>query len=85
MQHAEGRTGDCPGPRKGATTRRNVTQGGGGGGGSNIRTVQMPICVCAEGAPGADMLSVVASRSPVQKKKHFVPQHMYLKMISAMW
>ena len=28
-QHAEGRTGDCPGPRKGATTRRNVTQGGG--------------------------------------------------------
>ena len=22
------RTGDCPGPRKGATTRRNVTQGG---------------------------------------------------------
>ena len=26
-QHAEGRTGDCPGPRKGATTRRNVTQG----------------------------------------------------------
>ena len=34
-QHAKGRTGDCPGPRKGATTRRNVTQGGGqhGGGG----------------------------------------------------
>ena len=27
-QHAEGRTGDCPGPRKGATTRRNVTKGG---------------------------------------------------------
>ena len=26
-QHAEGRTGDCPGPRKGTTTRRNVTQG----------------------------------------------------------
>ena len=26
-QHAEGRTGDCPGPCKGATTRRNVTQG----------------------------------------------------------
>ena len=26
-QHAKGRTGDCPGPRKGATTRRNVTQG----------------------------------------------------------
>ena len=27
-QHAKGRTGDCPGPRKRATTRRNVTQGG---------------------------------------------------------
>ena len=27
-QHAKGRTGDCPGPRKGATTGRNVTQGG---------------------------------------------------------
>ena len=25
-QHAKGRTGDCPGPRKGTTTRRNVTQ-----------------------------------------------------------
>ena len=31
-QHAKGRTGDCPGPRKGTTTRRNVTRGGGGGG-----------------------------------------------------
>ena len=28
-QHAEGRTGDCPGPRKETTTRRNVTHGGG--------------------------------------------------------
>ena len=27
-QHAKGRTVDCPGPRKGAITRRNVTQGG---------------------------------------------------------
>ena len=27
MQHAKGRTGDCPGPRKETTTRRNVTQG----------------------------------------------------------
>ena len=26
-QHAKGRTGDCPGPRKGATTRRTVTRG----------------------------------------------------------
>ena len=29
-QHAKGRTGGRPGPRKGATTRRNVTQGGAG-------------------------------------------------------
>ena len=28
-QHAKGRTGDCPGPRKETTTRRNVTQWGG--------------------------------------------------------
>ena len=27
-QHAKGRTGDRPGPCKGATTRQNVTQGG---------------------------------------------------------
>ena len=27
-QHAKGRTGDCPGPRKEITTRRNVTRGG---------------------------------------------------------
>ena len=27
-QHAKGRTGDCPGPRKEAATRRDVTQGG---------------------------------------------------------
>ena len=26
-QHAMGRAGDCPGPRKGTTTRRNVTRG----------------------------------------------------------
>ena len=26
-QHVKGRMGDCPGPRKGATTRRNVTRG----------------------------------------------------------
>ena len=31
-QHAEGRKGDCPGPRKETTTRRNVTQGGWVGG-----------------------------------------------------
>ena len=26
-QHAKGTTGECPGPRKETTTRRNVTQG----------------------------------------------------------
>ena len=30
-QHAKGRTGDCPGPRKETTTSRNVTQGSEGG------------------------------------------------------
>ena len=30
-QHAKGRTGHCPGPRKETITRRNVTRGGGGG------------------------------------------------------
>ena len=28
-QHGKGRTGDCPGPHKETTTRRNVTRGGG--------------------------------------------------------
>ena len=28
-QHAKGRAGDCPGPRKETITRRNVTRGGG--------------------------------------------------------
>ena len=37
-QHAKGRTGDRPGPRKETATRRNVTQGGGGcKRGSNVR------------------------------------------------
>ena len=34
----EGRTGDCPGPRKGTTTRRNVTQGGG----VDVQTREVP-------------------------------------------
>ena len=41
-QHAKGRTGDCPGPRKETTTRRNVTQGGSKG----LRCVVSP---CAWG------------------------------------
>ena len=39
-QHAKGRTGDRPGPRKGATTRRNVTQGGYG-----LKNEHLMICV----------------------------------------
>ena len=55
-QHAKGRTGDCPGPRKETTTRRNVTQGvdpvghkrgrGDGGDTSSSRTLE-------EGARGS--------------------------------
>ena len=36
-QHAKGRAGDCPGPRKETATRRNVTRGEGGGGDSERR------------------------------------------------
>ena len=46
-QHAKGRTGDCAGPRKGTSTRRNVTQGGGGGG----QRVAL-ICISAGGRGG---------------------------------
>ena len=50
-QHAEGRTSDCPGPRKGTTTRRNVTQG------VDICSDRTPValtpcdrpCLCAQG------------------------------------
>ena len=52
-QHAKGRTGDRPGPRKGATTRRNVTQGGAGA----QALAQKPAAVLgmfpARGQPGA--------------------------------
>ena len=44
-QHAKGRTGDCPGPRKGATTRWNVTQGGHKGV-KDIKGVPMPTALC---------------------------------------
>ena len=39
-QHAKGRTGDCPGPCKETTTRRNVTRGG-----YSDRTVILESCV----------------------------------------
>ena len=58
-QHAKGRAGDCPGPRKETTTRRNVTQGGGGATGVSpvLQVLQFPqsvtfqsllfCCICA--------------------------------------
>ena len=45
-QHAKGRTGDCPGPRKETATQRNVTQGGGEGRG-DLR----PRRLCTETRP----------------------------------
>ena len=59
-QHAKGRTGDFPGPRKGATTRRNVTQGGGGAWRAAPRTSGVP---CARSRLGN---SVSGPRSPGQ-------------------
>ena len=54
-QHAKGRTGDCPGPRKGTTTRRNVAQGGRAGAG----------CVCRGGlAAWRDVLRGLCCRCP---------------------
>ena len=46
-QHAKGRTGDCPGPRKETTTRRIVTQAGGG---------------CYAGTPALYQVSWIAER-----------------------
>ena len=39
-QHPKGRTGDCPGPREGTTTRRNVTRGEGTPPGSRFCSVK---------------------------------------------
>ena len=47
-QHAKGRAGDCPGPRKETTTGRTVTQGGGG-----IRLDPSPTQTAAGGGGGA--------------------------------
>ena len=67
-QHAKGRTGDCPGPRKGATTRRTVTQGGLGNliadvcwaGHQRARTI---LCPCA-------MLWAVSPSASVHHEGH---------------
>ena len=53
-QHAKGRTGDRPGPRKETTTRRNVTQGGRG-----AATVLAGIYLC-----GAAVLRISLSAPP---------------------
>ena len=54
-QHAKGRTGDRPGPRKGTATRRNVTQGGGGsvatGGGPSVLPPAAPWAAAAPALP----------------------------------
>ena len=55
-QHAKGRTGDCPGPREGTTTRRNVTRGaeepGGGAEFPILCTPQTMECAHQHKAPG---------------------------------
>ena len=58
-QHAKGRTGHCPGPRKETTTRRNVTRGGGGG---------ALVTVPAGGGERYD-----ATRAPLEKSKAGCP------------
>ena len=50
-QHAKGRTGDCPGPRKGATTGRNVTRGG------VLKSGPREACVDSEHPPEAELQS----------------------------
>ena len=49
-QHAKGRTGDCPGPRKGTATQRNVTRGGAGqcttASGLSVLCKPPPACAC---------------------------------------
>ena len=54
-QHAKGRTDDCPGPRKGATTRRNVTRGGAtpaqpASGGGCLPQPRWAVCATGAGA-----------------------------------
>ena len=72
-QHAKGRTGDCPGPRKGATTRRNVTQGGGGGGGFALcHSVMRSLCIVSLYSDCPPSLCTV-----VHTSLYAVPLHRY--------
>ena len=68
-QHAKGRRGDRPGPRKGATTRRNVTQGGlqGGRGGT-----QPPYNRCRPG-PRKSLTSLSGSPAPRVMQRSTAP------------
>ena len=65
-QHAKGRTGDCPGPRKGTTTRRNVTRGGGGGS-EDERTITKLLS-----APNPPNFFLRPKSDPKSGKKNFV-------------
>ena len=56
-QHAKGRMGDCPGPRKETTTRRNVTWGGG-----RMRECPRPVLTNPE-APSPEALRLTHQRA----------------------
>ena len=74
-QHAKGRAGDCPGPRKGATTRRTVTQGlggsrGGGGGGNPLRLQCTAVLMHPWRWGPCPRQSVECLRSPARSGSH---------------
>ena len=77
-QHAKGRTGDRPGPRKGATTRRNVTQGGGG-------WFQTPTRLLLDdsgaGQPRPTHLPIHIRRNSLREKMKFPPEARNLRPI----
>ena len=62
-QHAKGRTGSCPGPRKERATRRNVTQGG------FAPTVSPSFDNCLQ----RGILCIFASRHKLQQKGKLKP------------
>ena len=73
-QHAKGRIGDCPGPRKETATRRNVIQGGGvGGGGVQAKIVEGNDAL-RDGA-GAHLVSPSISTSQEQEALHQTTVH----------
>ena len=72
MQHAEGRTGDCPGPRKETATRRNVTQGGGGGGGQQALQVQARIPLLSTKLPRMRGYGSAGQRPAFASQRHML-------------